>query len=59
MVRYECYAHLVAVVAPPAERRDLTQVGIQVERGKPVVFPLGREVARPTDETAGRGCWSK
>ena len=29
----------VAVVVPPAERRDLTRVGIQVERGKPVVFP--------------------
>ena len=31
----------VAVVAPPAERRDLTHVGIQEERGKPVVFPFG------------------
>ncbi len=31
----------VAVVVPPAERRDLTQVGIQGERGKPVVFPYG------------------
>ena len=29
----------VAVAAPPAKRRDLTRVGIQVERGKPAVFP--------------------
>ena len=49
----------VAVVASPAERRDLTRVGIQEERGKLVVFLLGREVVRPTDETAGKGCWRK
>lgn len=26
----------VVVVAPPADRQDLTQAGIQAERGKPV-----------------------
>lgn len=33
----------VAVVAPPANRRDLTHAGIQAERGKPVCFPKGRQ----------------
>lgn len=49
----------VIVVEPSAEKRDLPQAGTQMERGKPVVFPSGREVVRPTDETAGKGCWKK
>ncbi len=49
----------VVVVAPPADRRDLIYAGIQAERGKPDVLPLGRAVARPTDGTAGKGCWKK
>ena len=28
----------IAVVAPPADRRDLTHVGTQAERGKPDIF---------------------
>ena len=30
----------VVAEASPAERQDLTQTGIQIERGKPVIFPL-------------------
>ena len=32
-----------AVVEPPAVRRDLTRVGLQAERGKPVTSPGNRE----------------
>ena len=32
----------VADDAPSAERPDLTQVGTQAERGKPVVLPEGK-----------------
>ena len=49
----------VVVVAPPANRRDLTHAVSQAERGKPDIFPMGRMVARPTNEIAGKGCWKK
>jgi hypothetical protein len=32
----------IADVELPAERRNLTYVGTQVERGKPTVLPLGK-----------------
>ena len=49
----------VIVVAPSAERRDLTHAGTQAKRGKPVVFPLGKCAAKHTDKTAGKGNWKK
>ena len=49
----------VAVVAPPAEWQDLPHTGIRVERDKPIIFPMGRTVARPTDEIVGKGGWKK
>lgn len=38
---------------------SLTRSGKQAEQGKPNAFPLGRAVARPTDEAVGKGCWKK
>lgn len=49
-----------AVVAPPAERRDLTHTVTVTERGKPVVSPSGKAaLARGADETVGKGGGSK
>src|ERR1700692_4818555 len=49
-----------AVVAPPAERRDLTHTVTATERGKPVVSPSGKAaLARGADEAAGTGGGSK
>lgn len=48
-----------AVVAPPAQRHDLTHADRAAERGKPVVLRelrrLGTQTARRADGTAGRG----
>ena len=34
-------------------------IGAHVERGKPVVLPLGKRAARRADGAAGTGCWRK
>jgi hypothetical protein len=44
--------------APPAERHDLTHSVASMERGKPVVLPLGKRAARRVDRAAGRG-WGR
>ena len=49
----------VAVVAPPAEWQDLPHTGIRVERDKLIIFPMGRTIARPTDEIVDKGGWKK
>ncbi len=38
-----------------AEREDLTHSDTQVEHGKPVSLPMGRQAARRVDGGAGRG----
>src|SRR5215813_3712097 len=49
----------IADVALPAKEWSLTHSGAQVERGKPVLLPLGRQTARRADGSAGMGRWKK
>lgn len=45
---------------PPADRRDLRHLGMDAERGNPVVLPAsGKSTVRKTDGTAGTGRWKK
>ena len=49
----------VAVVEPSANRRDLPHAGTRAERGKPDVFPQGKQAAKRADRTVGKGRWKK
>ena len=49
----------VVTMTLPANRADLPHSGTQTEHGKPVGFPLGKQLVRGADSPAGSGGGSK
>jgi len=47
------------LLVPPLHSRHLTWRASYAELGKPILFPLGRQVVRSADNSVGKGCWKK
>jgi len=70
VTHYQKVRDMVWMVDPTFKRMDTYVSGLKVapkvsiiilnsELGKPYVFPLGNKVARPSNDTDGRGCDKK
>ena len=57
--RMQTFKFCITDDALSAERENLTHSVQEVERGKPVVLPMGKPTVRKADRNAGKGLWRK